>query len=305
MVLETITLTEAEQQQLQRALSDVEGSPYGLSFDDFYSSVRGCERDVPARLKFAVNMFSFHNGAAGVLLLRGIPIDAPLRATPTIPYRDVTDKAIGTEKYLLLLSGMLGKPIGFADWHQGERVQNLYPILELQSVQCASNSVYLEMHTETAFRVFTPTHLALLCLKRDPQGKAKTVFCDLRAIVDSMDKHSQKILASPSFCFQLPPDGASERRFTEPKAIDTKQSGKRRLHYAEALTSVDSVSCEVLSELKDRIQANSIEIELEQGDLVLIDNFHITHGRTAFSPQFNGTDRWLQRVLIRNIPGEN
>lgn len=304
MVLETINLNEPERCQLKRAVSEIEGSPYGFSFDDFYSKVRRCEQNVPARLKFAINVFSSHSRSAGALLLRGIPIDVPLRATPVVPYQDVNEKVIGTEKYLLLLAGMLGKPISFTEWHQGERVQNLYPILNLQSVQCASNSVYLEMHTETAFRVLTPTHLALLCLKRDPQGKAKTVFCDLRSIIDSMDDKSQKILASPNFCFKLPPDRASERRFTEPKAIDTKQSGKRRLHYAEALTAIDSESCEVLSELKERIQVNSIEIELVEGDMVLIDNLHITHGRTAFSPQFNGADRWLQRILIRALPSK-
>nr|MBA2678711.1 TauD/TfdA family dioxygenase [Ktedonobacteraceae bacterium] len=40
------------------------------------------------------------------------------------------------------------------------------------------------------------------------------------------------------------------------------------------------------------------EIVLEQGDLLLLDNHVVVHGRTPFPPRFDGTDRWLQRASI-------
>src|SRR5262249_35758282 len=150
------------------------------------------------------------------------------------------------------------------------------------------------MHTETAFRPTTPCHLALLCLKADPRREAKTVFCDLAQVIASMSNDAREVLTSPRFCFRQR-DG-----FTEPKPIDTVQESKRRLHYAEALTATDPLGLEVLADLKQRIIAQSLVIELKPGDLVLIDNYHVVHGRTPYSPRYDGNDRWLQRLLIGN-----
>jgi L-asparagine oxygenase len=296
MSLNIIKLTPAEQKTLSEGLDGIEGSPYGSRFDRFYERVQTRQLSLPVRLRSVIASFKAHSGRSGVLLIRAIPIGAVNKTTPTIAYESVSDKVLGTEKYLLSIAGMIGPPIGFEDWHKGERIQNLYPIPELKARQCASNSVYLEMHTETAFRPTTPTHLALLCLKQDPQGLARTVFCDLGAIIDSMDRNARSILASARFCFQADIDGT--RGFTEPKPIDSFDGGKRRLHYAEALTAIDSSGLRALSDLREQIISNSVVLELKKGDLVLIDNYHVIHGRTAFSPRYDGTDRWLQRVLI-------
>ena len=295
-MLKTIELSASERQQLQDCLNTVTLSPYGAGFDQVYSSVCASAEEGPARLINALDSFRRMSGRSGVMLIRGLPVDVQLGPTPCVPYESVPDKVTGTEKYLLLIASVLGEPIGFADWHRGERLQNLYPIPELECVQCASNSIYLEMHTETAFRPNTPIHLALLCLKKDPGGNAKTVFCDLGAVVDSMSEEARRILASPSFCFLVPSNEGET--LTEPKPIDSIEHGRRRLHYAEALTAIDADSRRVLADLKERILANSVLVELEKGDLVLIDNFHVVHGRTAYSPRYDGSDRWLQRVLI-------
>lgn len=37
---------------------------------------------------------------------------------------------------------------------------------------------------------------------------------------------------------------------------------------------------------------------LEAGDLLVIDNAVAVHGRTPFTPRFDGTDRWLQRTFV-------
>lgn len=295
-MLKTISLTKDECRQIRDCLKNIDGDPYGAGFEEFYFKVRVSTDNFPLRVRESLQTFKQNSGKSGVLLIRGIPVDVGLKPTPTVSYAEVSDKIVGCEKYLLMNASIIGEPVGFADWHQGERIQNLYPIRELDQTQCASNSVYLEMHTETAFRPNTPTHLILLCLKKDPNSQAKTVFCDLAAIIDSMSESARKILASPGFCFQI----ASEKgiNFTIPKPIEWYKNEIRHLHYAEALTAIDEQSEEVLIELRNRILSNSIVIELDKGDLVIIDNHHIVHGRTAYSPRFDGTDRWLQRVLI-------
>ncbi|MCD9189235.1 MAG: TauD/TfdA family dioxygenase [Pyrinomonadaceae bacterium] len=295
-MLKTISLTEEERRQIVNGLNEISGDPYGDSFAEFYFKAKLNTESFPFRVRKGLENFKENPGSSGVLLIRGMPIDISSKPTPTVSYAEVSDKVVGYEKYLLTSASMIGEPIGFSDWHRGAYIQNLYPIRELEQVQCASNSVYLEMHTETAFRPNTPTHLLLLCLKKDPHSHVKTVFCDLAGIIDSMNDAARKILASPVFCFEI--QGEKGIDHTVPKPIESYENGIRRLHYAEALTAIDEESKEILADLKNRILHNSVVIELDKGDLVVIDNRHVVHGRTAYSPRFDGNDRWLQRVLI-------
>jgi alpha-ketoglutarate-dependent taurine dioxygenase len=38
---------------------------------------------------------------------------------------------------------------------------------------------------------------------------------------------------------------------------------------------------------------------LETGDLLVIDNNKTIHGRKPFQARYDGTDRWVQRILVR------
>jgi L-asparagine oxygenase len=37
---------------------------------------------------------------------------------------------------------------------------------------------------------------------------------------------------------------------------------------------------------------------LEPGDMVFVDNRLVVHGRIAFWPRYDGTDRWLHRIFV-------
>jgi L-asparagine oxygenase len=39
-------------------------------------------------------------------------------------------------------------------------------------------------------------------------------------------------------------------------------------------------------------------VALEAGDLLVVDNAVAVHGRSPYSPRFDGTDRWLQRAFV-------
>ncbi|HEY5875714.1 MAG TPA: TauD/TfdA family dioxygenase, partial [Ilumatobacteraceae bacterium] len=39
-------------------------------------------------------------------------------------------------------------------------------------------------------------------------------------------------------------------------------------------------------------------VTLEPGDLLVVDNSVAVHGRSPFTPRFDGTDRWLQRTFV-------
>jgi L-asparagine oxygenase len=298
-VVETVVLEAHERDALRRLLGTIDGSPYGPSFEGFRRDVTARLAGAPGRLRDVIQGFKTGSGPR-VIRFRGMPAEFDGRPTPTVPYHEVSAKVVGTERYLVFVAVMLGEAIGFGDWHAGDKLQNLYPIAEMRTVQCASNSVYLEMHTETAFRPRTPTHLTLFCIRRHSRRGARTVLCDLRRVIDSLDDRSKELLKDPLFGFQsYHPDGSP--RPIEGMSVDTRHHGRRRLNYAEALVGTDGESQMLLDRLKARIAAESVAVEAEEGDLFVIDNRLVVHGRTPYEPLHDGSDRWLQRVLVSDL----
>ena len=55
---------------------------------------------------------------------------------------------------------------------------------------------------------------------------------------------------------------------------------------------------EALDELARLVRENATAVTLEAGDLLVVDNDLAVHGRTPFTPRFDGTDRWLQRTFV-------
>jgi hypothetical protein len=58
-----------------------------------------------------------------------------------------------------------------------------------------------------------------------------------------------------------------------------------------------------LQEMRDAVNSSTKEVVLKTGDLLVINNDCTVHGRKPFQPRYDGTDRWVQRMLvIRDMP---
>ncbi|MFJ3673612.1 TauD/TfdA family dioxygenase [Streptomyces sp. NPDC090106] len=248
------------------------------------------EAPLPDEVAQAVTRFGAQLGAAGALLVSGLPVPADLPATPDRPY-PLIRRSVGTEPLLQAVADPVGEIFGYADWHDGDRVQNLYPLPEQARGQNASNSVRLEMHTETAFRPDTPDALALYCLRGDP--RAQTVLCDLARVCAGLPAAQAEALAEPAYGFALP-DGT----LTAPLPVIGRWRDRPRYHYADALVPHDAAHAGPLEALRTAVRETATRIVLRAGDLLLLDNVHMVHGRTAYRPRYDGTDRWLQRCLV-------
>jgi len=87
---------------------------------------------------------------------------------------------------------------------------------------------------------------------------------------------------------------------TEPKPIQSCELGRERFDYAEALVGTDEASTAALAALKRSIEDRLQEVLLEPGDLLILDNRHLVHGRREIRSLYDGSDRWLQRILVRD-----
>jgi hypothetical protein len=58
-----------------------------------------------------------------------------------------------------------------------------------------------------------------------------------------------------------------------------------------------------LAALHRAVKTATQHVVLAAGDLLVIDNDRAVHGRTPFTPRYDGTDRWLKRSLVmRALP---
>ncbi|MGW2564262.1 TauD/TfdA family dioxygenase [Streptomyces sp. NPDC001514] len=69
-----------------------------------------------------------------------------------------------------------------------------------------------------------------------------------------------------------------------------------------ACLSGDTEAERALDEIVRQLEAAQQDIIVGQGSLLIIDNYRAVHGRKAFTARFDGTDRWLKKLIIaRNL----
>jgi L-asparagine oxygenase len=67
---------------------------------------------------------------------------------------------------------------------------------------------------------------------------------------------------------------------------------------ADLMVGTDEEANDALRALNDATGQCHTSVALETGDLLIVDNFTAVHGRSPFTPRFDGTDRWVQRSFV-------
>jgi len=235
----------------------------------------------------------------GVQLFKNVKIgDVP--CTPAQPYYN--SPALEEARKTLLVEGLsLGYPISFAQEQGGALIQNIIPVHKTEYEQISTSSkVQLALHTETAFHPYKPDHVMLLCLRGDPT--AVTTYANVEDIVSQLSNEILQYLQDPAYTtsvdksFKLP--GKKYRQTT--LQILKKIGSEYNMTYDEDLMKPTNILASMaIDKFAEAVSKCVQEIVLETGDLLVIDNNKTIHGRKPFQPKYDGTDRWVQRMLVR------
>ena len=275
----------------------VTADPY-RDFETFLRQARAAIQ-LPAGLAESLTTFG-ERRAAGALLVRNLPLPAHLPPTPGASFISGPRTPLGTEPVIAACILAIGEPFTFAQWDGGILVHNKYPIRAHRDIQFGSNAVEFLLHTETPFRQPSPDFLGLLCLRADPTGVAKTAVSAIDRVIASLPPAVQEVLRTPSFAFETdnPAVHLNGRGLTVPHPILTTRDGRDVVEYVGDLVATTPAAGQALDLLRDQVSAAAVHVPLEAGDLLLLDNSRVVHGRNSFTPRYDGTDRWLQRMLI-------
>lgn len=220
--------------------------------------------------------------------------------TPLVPPMDET--AVAQASNLLLKFGRhYGTAVGYKQEQNGRLIQHVLPNPKTEFAQISSSSkTVLKLHTETAFHPHKPDVLILMCLRGDEN--APTTYASFDDIMKEMDVSLMYELMRPQFYVQ--PDlsfkkaGKSYKEWLIP-IIDCRQKSLKFCYDEDLMRGKTASADDALRSLNALVAKHTKEIVLKTGDVLVMNNHRVIHGRKPFQPRYDGTDRWLMRLLVK------
>jgi L-asparagine oxygenase len=271
--------------------------------DDFVLAAQLQSARLPERIRRAAADFRRYGDASGGLLLRNLPVD-PLPPTP-----DHADYGLGitlpAARVFSVAAALFGDQFGFKPELAGNIIQDILPVSGFEDTQQSiSSRALLELHCETVFTDYRADYIGLMCLRPDPDRTAGTVLTSTQMLLPLLDPKVVAVLSEPRFSTTV--DGSFLRgaKIDHPivigpiRVLDGSPDRPRiRCDFAET-KGLDPEAQDALDALYKAGTDSIVEVRLEAGDMLLIDNHDAFHGRTSFRRHGNGEDRWLLRTFI-------
>jgi L-asparagine oxygenase len=243
-------------------------------------------------------------GDGGAVVLQGLRATA-MAPGPTPPsWSEARPEATALwDASLLLIASAMGRAFGWEGQQAGRLVHDIVPSKGHEHEQTgASSSVELSAHTEDAFHPGRANLLLLACLRnRDavPTSLASVRHARLSAIERALlERPALPILPDDSY-----DETAADDAVAAPEVATLWDGeGGLRIRYDPAYTPLEQAGGDYRAAydwLGGELARVAVDVPLEQGDVLVIDNDVAVHGRVPFQARYDGTDRWLKRVSVR------
>ncbi|MFE7777107.1 TauD/TfdA family dioxygenase [Streptomyces sp. NPDC057445] len=244
--------------------------------------------------------------ADGLFVLRGPDVDDETAGPTPAGWTAAGDSGAVHDITLLLLASVMGNPIAWEGQQDGRFVHNIVPSPGHESEQTgASSTVLLSPHTEDAFHPGR-AHLLMLSCMRNHDGIATTAASIRKTVLADEDV---ELLSRPVVPI-LPDDAYTEAQgFADEApppvpALFASEDGMT-LRFDPAYTPLEQADEDyrvAYRRLEAELARVSVAVSLTPGDVLVVDNDLVVHGRVPFQARYDGTDRWLKRASVR-VPG--
>lgn len=229
--------------------------------------------------------------------------------TPATPLIDDSATPLATE-VLMQFSQLGGFPISYKQEQNGKLIQNIVPVHKTEYGQISTSSkTNLYLHTETAFHPYRPSFVFLLCLRGD--DSVSTTIASVNDVVEKLDEETIEKLKMPHFFTGIDESFKDGKNNNFSLVTSVLRDGGEELCELrwtmtfdwQLMKGMNREADDALEKMKNAINGSIENIFLKAGDLLLIDNNRAVHGRSSFQPRYDGTDRWLKRLLtIKHMP---
>ncbi|GGQ73912.1 TauD/TfdA family dioxygenase [Streptomyces pilosus] len=295
----------------QSALT-AQGSP---AHPSFYEGLEDHFHRIPASIRHALRDLR-ESPTLCALHISGVRVD-PERCGPTPLSWQAgldDDRQALEEAQLALLASFLGSVFAWPTIQRGRMVQNLLPVEKDREEQSGHGSVALEWHTEDGFHPDRCRYLALLGVRNHDRVPTTLgtvhdlgLADDLRAVLRERrflirpDLEHLRQLAAYAPDSDMLRQARAMHENPEPVALLFGDPDAPCLRidapYTTALPG-DDEAAEALAAITGELDRAQRDVVVGEGDVLIVDNYRAVHGRRAFRPRFDGTDRWLKRISV-------
>ncbi|MFE7315954.1 MULTISPECIES: TauD/TfdA family dioxygenase [unclassified Streptomyces] len=262
--------------------------------------------DVPPAVRGPLLTFASGASRSGYLLIRGLQV-GEVPATP-VQHGSRALAGHGTSGTLTLVADLLGSLIGYEDEKNGALIHEVHPVQGEEARIENSGAVDFDFHTENVHHPLRPDFLGLLCLRQDHEGVAATRVASVREAEPLLTDREREVLQSVRFQSAYPTsfsrhiDGPRPTTGLHPVLFGRSPQSFMRFN-AHNTVATDAEGEAALRALSRALESVRHDVILAPGDLVLVDNHIAAHGRSSFTPCYDGKDRWLRRCYsLRAVP---
>lgn len=224
------------------------------------------------------------------LVVRGGPV-AYTGPTPRRWQERESAATVFHDFWLALVLSQLGDPMAWANHQNGRLFSDILPHADEEEQQTGHSSAQeLIFHVEEADHDIRANAFGLLCL-RNP-GAVPTTLATMASV--ALHSEAVEVLFEPRFLI-----GGTDSSRLRPVLFGSPAAPYIRLDppYTRAVPG-DEEAAHALADLIGRLEYRLVDVRLEPGDLLVVDNFRAVHGRRSFTARYDGTDRWLRRLSV-------
>lgn len=260
-------------------------------------------QQLPVELREQLAEFNVKGNNDGYLLLTNLPVepDDELPPTPSAGAAPTDRPLLMMEAMLCIVGGALGLLTAYDQGYGNRRsidvLHELFPTPEAHPLSGATSKTQLEFHTDLSHHARQPNYIMLSASRGDHEGKAATLVSSIRKALPLIDPEMREHLFERTFTRAFDADQPEALAHVKPLYGDWEDpfvSYNRSLMKTETVKDVAALDA-LSAALGDVTEA----VVLTAGDLLIIDNFHVAHGRAPFTARWDGRDRWMHRSYVR------
>lgn len=297
--IQEFELTRAECTEALTIAADAEEQYGDCNSPDFLDEPGKYAQHLPMRLIQFMEGVRQDDWTVAAVIRGGWHPELDQLQTPSSWQHGRATKAGNVQNFLLALYGsLLGEVFAWYGQQEGSLIHDLVPTYEDRNEQLGSGSqTALFWHSEDAFHPCRADFVILHSVRAKKDAKSTLSWLRQGAL------SPETIATLKESKYQFKPDTSYTDYSTFTNELVPLLYGSSVTPYLRA----DSVYYEpppgererkALTELFEALHAALIEIEMSSGDMLVLNNRRVVHGRSEFHAQYDGKDRWVKRGNI-------
>jgi L-asparagine oxygenase len=287
---------------------------------EFYFRFPDCRELLPEGLHRFLREFRDH-GADATCQVRGFPVDeAAVGPTPSHWERPGgCTSTVESDIYMAMCALALGEPFCWATLQYGRLIQDVFPIRGDEKRESGHGSeAFLTFHTDDAFRPDCCDYLMLFGVRN--RDRVRTYVSSVRDVV--LSSRDRALLLGERFYIvpddehirqlelRAPGDPALQRAIEmrdRPRPVSVLFGDPRAPYIRLDVPFMrcigdDPQTRSALAALHAELERVRRPLAVEPGMLLILNNRIAVHARDSFIARYDGTDRWLRKIIASRRP---